>query len=101
MIDDGHVGLYSFIKFIITLLHGILEKTFLQCAPLYMACVIHIFIAMFFLIQAVIRTVFFQIQLNYGITWVKNFRCVNLLKPLKSISYFYRCMARFMSFKAL
>ena len=28
----------------------------------------HIFIAMFFEIQAVIRTVLFQIQLNYGIT---------------------------------
>ena len=48
MIDDDRVGLSSFIKFIITLLQGILEKTFLQCAPLYMACVIHIFIAMFF-----------------------------------------------------
>ena len=87
MIDDGHVGLSSFIKFIITLLQGILEKTFLQCAPLYMVCVIHIFIARFFVIQAVIRTGFFQIQFNYGITWVKNFKCVNLLKPLKSISH--------------
>ena len=30
---------------------------------------------------------FFQIQLNYGISWVKNFKCLNLLKYLKSISH--------------
>ena len=47
----------------------------------------HSHIAIFIVIQAVIRTVFFQVQLNYGITWVTNFKIVNILKPLRGISY--------------